>query len=167
MADKWLAWSGPLMAGSWRALNGRKMATLKRAICDKKWLAMLSFVALTETTNGPFMHVCWVRTDEKLYFAFCGHPPWGLLWYTDINFCCDRYYCLWHPTVEICGNVGKFTTYKINCFHNHSRQITRLSIIFSDDSTLGRCLPFWVTICMWTFGMSLIIGIDHAYCCHQ
>ena len=34
------------------------MATLKRAICDKKWLAMLPFlpfVALTETTNGPFM----------------------------------------------------------------------------------------------------------------
>ena len=46
------------MAGSRRALNGRKMATLKRAICDKKWLAMLPlvpFVALTETTNGPFM----------------------------------------------------------------------------------------------------------------
>ena len=46
------------MAGSWQALNGRQMATLKRAICDKKWLAMLPFlpfVALTETTNGPFM----------------------------------------------------------------------------------------------------------------
>ena len=58
MAEKWLAWSGPFTAGSWQALNGRQMATLKRAICGKKWLAMLPFlpfVALTETTNGPFM----------------------------------------------------------------------------------------------------------------
>ena len=58
MAVKWLALRGPFTAGSWQALNGRQMATLKRAICDKKWLAMLPFlpfVALTETTNGPFM----------------------------------------------------------------------------------------------------------------
>ena len=58
MAVKWLALRGPFTTGSWQALNGRQMATLKRAICDKKWLAMLtflSFVALTETTNGPFM----------------------------------------------------------------------------------------------------------------
>ena len=58
MAEKWLAWSGPFTAGSRQALNGRQMATLKRAICDNKWLAMLPFlpfVALTETTNGPFM----------------------------------------------------------------------------------------------------------------
>ena len=58
MAVKWLAFRGPFTAGSWQALNGRQLATLKRAICDKKWLAMLPFlpfVALTETTNGPFM----------------------------------------------------------------------------------------------------------------
>ena len=58
MAVKWLALRGPFTAGSWQALNGRQMATLKRAICDKKWLAMLPFlpfIALTETTNGPFM----------------------------------------------------------------------------------------------------------------
>ena len=58
MAVKWLALRGPFTAGSWQALNGRQMATLKRAICDKKWLAMLPFlpfVALTETINGPFM----------------------------------------------------------------------------------------------------------------
>ena len=58
MAVKWLALRGPFTAGSWQALNGRQMATLKWAICDKKWLAMLPFlpfVALTETTNGPFM----------------------------------------------------------------------------------------------------------------
>ena len=58
MAEKWLALRGPFTAGSWQALNGRQMATLKRAICDNKWLAMLPFlpfVALTETTNGPFM----------------------------------------------------------------------------------------------------------------
>ena len=58
MAAKWLALRGAFTAGSWQALNGRQMATLKRAICDKKWLAMLPFlpfVALTETTNGPFM----------------------------------------------------------------------------------------------------------------
>ena len=58
MAVKWLALRGPFTAGSWQALNGRQMATLKRAIYDKKWLAMLPFlpfVALTETTNGPFM----------------------------------------------------------------------------------------------------------------
>ena len=58
MAMKWLALRGPFTAGSWQALNNRQMATLKRAICNKKWLAMLPFlpfVALTETTNGPFM----------------------------------------------------------------------------------------------------------------
>ena len=58
MAVKWLTLRGPFTAGSWQALNGRQMATLKRAVCDKKWLAMLPFlpfVALTETTNGPFM----------------------------------------------------------------------------------------------------------------
>ena len=58
MAVKWRALRGPFTAGSWQALNGRQMATLRRAICDKKWLAMLPFlpfVALTETTNGPFM----------------------------------------------------------------------------------------------------------------
>ena len=44
-----------------------KMATLKRAICDKKWLAMLPFlpfVALTETTNGPFMS-CLLGDDDE------------------------------------------------------------------------------------------------------
>ena len=58
MAVKWLALRGPFAAGSCQALNDRQMATLKQAICDKKWLAMLPFlpfVALTETTNGPFM----------------------------------------------------------------------------------------------------------------
>ena len=60
------------------------MATLKRAICDKKWLAMLPFlpfVALTETTNGPFMscllgnfqaakerilNILWINTNSKM-----------------------------------------------------------------------------------------------------
>ena len=78
MADKWLAWSGPFTAGSRQALNDRQMATLKRAICDKKWLAMLPFlpfVALTETTNGPFMSCllgghfgCTLLANETLVF---------------------------------------------------------------------------------------------------
>ena len=45
------------------------MATLKRAICDKKWLAMLPFlpfVALTETTNGPFMS-CLLSCDLRIW----------------------------------------------------------------------------------------------------
>ena len=70
MAVKWLALRGPFTAGSWQALNGRQMATLKRAICDKKWLAMLPFlpfVALTETTNGPFMSCLlgWSTLEDR------------------------------------------------------------------------------------------------------
>ena len=68
MAGKWLALRGPFTAGSWQALNGRQMATLKRAICDNKWLAMLPFlpfVALTETTNGPFMS-CLLGSNPKV-----------------------------------------------------------------------------------------------------
>ena len=77
MAVKWLALRGPFTAGPWQALNGRQMATLKRVICDKKWLAMLPFlpfVALTETTNGPFMScllgISWnFATLSILYFS--------------------------------------------------------------------------------------------------
>ena len=75
MAVKWLALRGPFTADSWQALNGRQMATLKRAICDKKWLAMLPFlpfVALTETTNGPFMSCllgyCTLRKNLQRIF---------------------------------------------------------------------------------------------------
>ena len=47
-----------------QSLVCRQMATLKRAICDKKWLAILPFVALTETTNGPFMS-CLLGSDNN------------------------------------------------------------------------------------------------------
>ena len=45
-AEKWLAWSGPFMAGSRQALNGSEMARLKGAIYA--WL----MASLKWQTNG-------------------------------------------------------------------------------------------------------------------
>ena len=121
MAVKWFALRGPFTAGSWQALNGRQMATLKRAICDKKWLAMLPFlpfVALTETTNGPFMS-CLLGSLSKSLFGLRTKKP-SKIYITS----------WWHHQAEtfsallsLCAVTGEFPS---------QRPVTRSSDVFFD-----------------------------------